>query len=61
MAENTVLPGRVVGLTTAAAYCEVDRSTIWRWIKRGDLPAYRIGRRTLRVSMDDVKALIERV
>jgi excisionase family DNA binding protein len=42
----------------AATALRVSASTIWRWIDGGRLPAYRVGRRKVRVKSADLAALI---
>lgn len=38
----------------------VDRTTVWRWIKDGKLPAFRPGRNVTRISEVDLDAFITR-
>jgi excisionase family DNA binding protein len=38
----------------AAKLLKVSPSTIWRWIDAGQLPAYRAGARTIRISAEDL-------
>lgn len=42
----------------AAALCRVHRNTVWRWVRDGLLPSYRVGVRSLRVRRDDVEAML---
>jgi excisionase family DNA binding protein len=42
-------------LAEAAAVLRVSRTTIWRWIADGRLPAYRAGRRAIRIRREDVQ------
>lgn len=42
----------------AAAELRVGRSTIRRWIRRGDVPAYRVGQRRVALKRADLAALI---
>jgi excisionase family DNA binding protein len=42
----------------AAALLRVAPSTVRRWIREGDVPAYRLGQRRLRLRRGDVTALI---
>lgn len=37
---------------------QVSRKTVYRWISAGDLPALKLGGRTIRVSWPDVLAMI---
>lgn len=43
----------------AASRARVDRSTIYRLIRTGQLRAFRIGTRTLRVAADDLDDIIQ--
>lgn len=42
----------------AAAELHVGRATIRRWIRRGDVPAYRIGQRRVALKRADLATLI---
>ena len=42
----------------AASLLKVSQSTIWRWIDRGDIPAYRIGQRRIRLKRGDLAHII---
>src|SRR5689334_23810390 len=45
----------------AAAFLGVSRVTIWRWVKAGRLPIWRLGHRTARIKREDLdRLLIER-
>lgn len=54
---GTTLDHEYLTVAEAAALLKVDRSTIRRWIARGDLPAYRVGPRAVRLRRDDVARL----
>jgi excisionase family DNA binding protein len=45
-------------VTEAASLLRVASSTIRRWIRQGDLPAYRIGKRRVALRREDLNALI---
>ena len=47
----------LITIEHAAQRVGVHKNTIWNWIKRGQLPAQRIGARIVRVSAADVDAL----
>lgn len=45
-------------LDAAAARLAVDTKTLRRYISAGDLPAYRLGKRAIRLRSADVDALL---
>ena len=45
---------RLASLDAAAKYIGVTDRTLRRWIADGDLVAYRLGRRIVRVDLDEV-------
>jgi len=47
-----------VTVTEAATLLRVAPSTVRRWIREGDVPAYRIGRRRVALRRDDLSNLI---
>jgi excisionase family DNA binding protein len=55
---RTLLADEYLNVQEAAAALKVNKSTIRRWIARGDLPAYRIGKRRIALKRSDVVALI---
>lgn len=52
MDDRTITLFRPLG---QAEFLRVSTSTVWRWIDRGDLPAYRVGRRRVRIKKSDVE------
>ena len=48
-------------LKAAAAWYGVSERTLRRRIAEGRLPAYRVGPRSIRVSAEDVAALVKRI
>jgi excisionase family DNA binding protein len=42
----------------AATFLRVSPSTVRRWIRKGDVPAYRVGRRRVALKRDDLSNLI---
>jgi excisionase family DNA binding protein len=48
-------------LDDAAEHLLVSRRTIRRWIAAGDLPAYRVGPRQVRIATADLDALMRRI
>lgn len=50
---------RYVTLKESAAYLGVTERTIRNFIARGDLPAYRIGNRALRIDRTDLDTIIK--
>lgn len=53
--------GRLMGIGEVAEYANVLPATIRRRIADGQLPAYRVGPKLLKVDLDDVEALVRRV
>lgn len=49
---------RFISLAEAAEYLSVTDRTVRNFIARGDLPAYRIGSRALRINRDDLDRII---
>jgi excisionase family DNA binding protein len=47
-----------ITIAEATDLIHVSRSTLWRWIDEGRLPAYRLGRRRVLVRRDDLRSLI---
>lgn len=37
---------------------KISRSTLWRWVGQGELPAYRLGRRRVLIKRSDLEKLI---
>ncbi|MGH2561855.1 MAG: helix-turn-helix domain-containing protein [Thermomicrobiales bacterium] len=56
---STATDTEFLTVAEAAAILKVDRSTVRRWIDRGDLPAVRVGQRSLRVRRNDLDRVIE--
>ena len=48
-------------VSEAARMLDVSRTTIWRWIDEGKLPAYRVGGRTIRIRRQDVDEMLRPV
>lgn len=55
--ETTTAPRRFGTVEDGAALLRVDKQTIRRKIAAGELTGFRIGKRTLRVDLDEVEAL----
>ena len=51
----------LIGLQEAADYCDVSYRTCRRWIADGRLNAVRVGPRLLKVSVDDLDAIMRPV
>ena len=55
-------PQRVhVGLDEAAAYLDVNAKTVRRLIATGQLPAYRSGKRLIKIRVADLESLLKPV
>ena len=50
-----------LSLEEAADCMSVSVKTIRRWIAAGTLPAYRCGRRAIRIKLDDLEAAPRRI
>lgn len=50
-------PYRFVSLREAEDYAGIPVKTLRDWIRKGRLPAYRMGPRKLQVNLDDLEAL----
>lgn len=44
----------------AADWLTISKPTIWRMIRRGEIPVVRIARRTIRLKLTDLENYIER-
>ncbi len=49
---------RLVSIAAAANYLDVCQKTIRRRISDGTLTGYRLGRRTIRVDLDELDAML---
>lgn len=58
--ENTK-PGTFISLSTAADMLGISVHTLRRRIAAGELPAFRTGRRIIRVRVGDLERLLHRV
>ena len=50
--------GAYCNISQAAAILGVSRVSIWRWIRAGQLPAARLGHRTIRIKREDLDRLL---
>jgi excisionase family DNA binding protein len=57
----TERPRRLVPVADAAVYSGLSSKTLRRYIERGLLPAWRVGPRSVRVSLDDIDRLPQRI
>ena len=48
-------------MAEAARLLKVSQSSVWRWIRRGQLKAYRAGQRGVRLKLADVEAALSPV
>ena len=55
MTEGRVIPV-YLSLEEAAGCMSVSVKTIRRWIAAGNLPAYRCGKRSIRIKLEDLEA-----
>jgi excisionase family DNA binding protein len=54
-------PGAFISLSTAADILGISVHTLRRRIAAGELPAYRTGRRIIRIRIEDLERLLKRV
>jgi excisionase family DNA binding protein len=54
-------PQRLTSITHAARYADVSEHTIRRWIASGLLPGYRVGPRLVKIDLDDMDAIAQRI
>ncbi len=54
-------PGAFISLSAAADILGISVHTLRRRIASGELPAFRTGRRIIRVRVDDLEKLLRRV
>ncbi|MGI8549330.1 MAG: helix-turn-helix domain-containing protein [Dehalococcoidia bacterium] len=52
------IPGEYLTVAEAAKLLKVSQSTVWRWINRGEVPAYRVGQRRIRLRRDELAKII---
>jgi excisionase family DNA binding protein len=48
-------------ISQAAALLGVSRVSVWRWIRAGYLPVWRLGHRTTRIKREDIERLLVRM
>ena len=46
-------------INQVAERLQISRMTVCRLINRGELPAFRVGKRSVRISHDDVESLLQ--
>lgn len=60
MVERRAVP-TYLSLEEAAECMSVSVKTIRRWIAAGTLPAYRCGKRAIRIKLDDLEAAPQQI
>ncbi|MCL4545760.1 MAG: helix-turn-helix domain-containing protein [Chloroflexi bacterium] len=50
--------GQLLTVPEAARLLKVSTSTIWRWINRGELPAYRAGQRRIVLKATEIQHIL---
>jgi len=58
---NNQQPRRLGGLNIAADFLGVSTKTVRRMIASGELTGYRVGKRLIRVDLDEVDALARQI
>jgi len=56
---NTQHGPKLLNLKEAADQMGVHKMTVYRMVKRGDIPSFRIGKKNIRVSQTDVEDYIQ--
>ena len=51
----------LITVKEVAKYLSVAKSTVWEMVKRGELPSIRVGPRSRRFRIGDVKALARKI
>lgn len=51
------LPRRLTGIGPVAEYLKVSDKTVRRMIANGELTGYRVGKRLIRLDLDEVESL----
>lgn len=59
--ETTPPAPNYVSVAYGADYAGISQKTLRRWIAAGDLPAYRLGKRLVRIDLADLDKLIHRI
>ncbi len=44
----------------AAEWLTVSKPTLWRMIRRGEIPVVKIAQRTMRIKLSDIEAYIDK-
>ncbi|MCK9463728.1 MAG: helix-turn-helix domain-containing protein [Proteobacteria bacterium] len=52
---------RFLTVKEAAQYLSIGKSTLWRRVKSGELPLYKVGQRARRFRLEDVESLVRRL
>jgi excisionase family DNA binding protein len=58
---DSTKPGAFISLTKAAEMLSISVPTLRRRIAAGELPAFRSGRRIIRIRVSDLEAILRRV
>jgi excisionase family DNA binding protein len=52
--------GELYTIQEAAKILRISEGTVWRWVKEGKLPAFRMGDRALRIKKEDLRLVVKR-
>ena len=49
----------LVSARSVASRCGIGMTTLYKWVKQGDLPAVRFSKRLVRYRLSDLEALLQ--
>lgn len=57
--EVVVKMDELLSVDETADWLAISKPTIWRMIRRGEIPVVKIGQRTIRIKMSDIEDYIQ--
>ena len=49
---------KLLSVEEAADYLGLHPNTVWNWVRRGHMTAYKLGPRLVRVQLSDLQAMV---